>query len=328
MPVADSGGPYVYATFAGDTRAVLIAGIRDQLVAAGWSAAAVTGGWQLTGASPQGLSVKVKVWDHGQTALGQPQVSVQFSSASATGTERRLRVGAGYVFQAVANPCQFFLSRPSLAQHVDGSVVCGGVPWVPESACEGSTAAEAATEAWWAMGDCYESPFFTAGTPRVSLMQYAGPNRYSGNGSQYGIMGEAVWNGVYTPTVHNTGIHGEGVPTIVAITHPSDIDNFGGVFNPFECRWYGEGSVIYEPLVAWGETIPDAPTVRGQIWDAIVASRDYPMDVDETAIAELQRSPYDERSWINFTDRQFWGSLWLIRGGPATGTTKRLNFIY
>jgi hypothetical protein len=311
MGVADSGGPYVYATFAGDTPPGFVAGIKDQLVAAGWTATAVTGGWSFLGVSPQGLSVKVKIWDPGGS---DPIVNFQFSSASATGIERRVLVGTGFEFQIVANPCQFFLSRPGLAGLPSGSVVCGGVPWVPESACGGSTAAEAAEEAWWAMSDFYGSPFFPAHTLRTMLLHY----------TTFHGMGEAVWNGVFAQSATALGSFGQGVPEIVAITYPGDID--GGSFNQYETRWYPDTALVYEPLIAWGDTLSAAPVVRGQLWDAVVLSKDYPMD--STYAAELAGPPYDARSWINFTDSYFWGSLWLIRGGGGGGTPEKINYIY
>lgn len=318
MGVALSGGPNVYAVFDASTRAAFVANLHTQLVAAGWSAAAITGGWKFTGTSPQGLIVDLSVTDPGSGT----QVNLQFSSAGGTGIDRPLRVGAGFLYQVVANPCQLFISRPGLNGDVNGSVVCGGVPWVPSVTCEGSTVSEAASEAWWASSDAWD-PFAFAATPRTTLLQYHANHDYGSNIN--GGKGEAVWNGS-----HCVADREVGMPEIVTVASTEDIDQ-NYVFHDAQSPtlWYPDQPFLYEPVIAWGTTKTDQPVIRGQIWDAVISSKGYPMDADQKTEPLLTVPTYDEFGWINYTHNYFWGSLWLIIGEPgipAGGANQ--NYIY
>lgn len=296
---------------------MFIAGIAAALASAGWTSAAISGGYTFTGSSPQGLSVGVSIWDPGTGS----QVRVKFGAA---GVERRLKVATGYTYQIVCNPCQLFVSRPGVASDVNGSVVCGGVPRVASTMCSGSSVAESATETWWASGDYYGSPFFFAANPRLQLLQYNDEgNHTSAPGGPR--MGEAMWNGNYCAPW--SGGSSDGTPEIVTITATEQIDLGGapgGVNSP--ALWYGDDPLVYDPLICWGTSLTDAPMIRGQIWDAVIVSKSHAMDADQTAEDALTVSPYDGRTWINFTDQYLWGSLWLML--PGTTGSGGGNYIY
>lgn len=308
MGLVLSGGPYIYQTFDGSSKASIIAGIKAALVAANWTATAIAGGWKLTATSSQGLTVDCSVWDAGYGT----QVPVQFSSSSNTGYEHRIEKVTGRTYQIVCSPPQMWVSCPGLRGSPIGSVVCGGIPFVPNitggaSACgDIGTGGDAVTELWWSMGDCYGSPFFWASTPRSNLNVHTTAGDLEVHYPQ-----ELCFNG----TLYDGGSLSNGSHVRIATFAHSYLST--GTGDHIQ-KWDGS-PLIVDPLLCVESTF------YGAIWDARTVTLAKPAD-DTTRVFGSSELPA-EFNWINFTDSYFWGSLYLIKGEGASGPAK-VNFIY
>lgn len=259
------------------------------------------GGYKLRGRSPQvGGARTVGLWIY--DIANAVSAIVQFFSevdAGIQGYRHPLRCAAGLAYQVIANPCQFFLSRPGVRADVDGSAVCGGVPFVTTDPCPEMNDGSVVDEIWWSMGDGRYNPFFWSSNPRGNLLT----TEYNPAPPSLGTRAcEGCLNGNYVTTPS-----GIGAPRILCLTGPSDIDQLEFLGQTFSSvRYWDDSSVDQEPLLAWGEGADSAPRIRGQAWDAVIRST--PADMDTLAT-------FDEHEWINYTDNFFYGALYLITGG-------------
>lgn len=59
-------------------------------------------------------------------------------------------------------------------------------------------------------------------------------------------------------------------------------------------RWHDDSAFIEEPLMGWGQpTVDDEFKIRGQLWDAFIATESYPGDITTTL---------DSNTWYSITD--------------------------
>jgi hypothetical protein len=300
VPMSLSKSAIKYLPFSGATRASIISGLAGVLVEAGWTATSISGGYSLTGTSPQGLTVGFQIWDNGQTLLGRPLVSGQFFG-NVSGAERYLCAGDGYQYRVWANCCQFFVSRPAVCADPYGSALMGGAPWIPEG-----TAVE---EAWWSMADGYKDNVFTAGSLRTSLMTYANPAP-GGSGAGPGNHTEAAWNGVYCGPGQSGHL---GYVQVPCYTTCEDMDYYWHTeIQPSPAMFYGDIPLVHEPLLVWGNSYGTAGIVRACVWDSLVISRPMHREAREWEEMFLLQKPYSSYQWVNYTDAYPLGSLWLL----------------
>lgn len=274
-------GPVVYRTFPAQTSASALVGLlKSALVAAGWTSSAISGGFKLSTASPQGFAVAVNITD-----LGGPQVGVQMSGSvngflHKIAWEPDLNTIRPYGYQIVANPCNFFISRPGVASDPDGSAVSGGIPFVASNCGVGS----GPTEVWYSFGDSANSPFFANMNPRIAI-DTGGLGGFL-LGSQ-----EGCFNGtLYT-------FNDWSSPQI--LRYSSAQAGFGTTL------WADGTDLLYEPLVAWPLTDGGDVEIRGQVYNAAVRSSSTAMDTTNS---------WDGYNWMAYTNSYQDGTLWLLTG--------------
>ena len=304
---AFSGGPNVYRVFSPASQEDLANQLIATLKAAGWKwKANITNGQRLLGVSPQGYLVWVDIfWE--ADIFGRNPVLVQLRSAvlgsSAVGIGHRLDYQAGYSYQIAANPTGFFISRPGVDHDNAGSSCCGGIPFMDSGCGFGDPPI---TEVWWSMGDWLNSI--------NSLWTYAECPRVNLNvGQQRGLSQCGCYNGVVV-----SGDRDQiGIPRILRISS-GDYDD-GSLSYPNSARpvWVDGVPILYPAFVAWGDTADSGVKIRGQVYDAMCRSKEYLMDTTET---------WDNCDWMNYTDEDFFGSLWFLTGKAATATV--INVAY
>ncbi len=301
----------------------------------------IGGGFKLLGESPQNqqitvppakLSVLAYVFDEWETdAFGNKLACVRLmreaNETIATGT-RKVRVLTGRRFRVVANRCQFFCYVQGTAADARGSVVCGGVPWVPpQTACAGQITASPSDEAFWLSGD---AGLAVQSTPRTVIVRRDHVTQESefntGVINDAGGFGssDAVFNGS-TATGGNATGEFRVVSMTPSNTYPDVISAAGGTGALVSrVAWHGNAGMQLEPLIAWGPTSSDPPEIRGQLWDAWIITRQ-----TAAAAADVVKE-FDSAKWLAFTDRHKFGTLWLRVPAlaPIEIETLRANYAF
>jgi hypothetical protein len=205
-------------------------------------------------------------------------------------------------YQIHANKCQFFISRPQVEADIYGSVVCGGVPFLPPT--------YNTEECWWSSGDWIGNPFAYGLTPRRALLNKS--FKYTGQVNDY-PKGDGFYAGFYSTT-----------PTLIeTLTSAGEIDytTFTTLAN---ATLLDSTEMHYPALAVWGIDNTLLSKVRGVLWDALVSSGPNVMDT----IRVFNRIPGDDEimtfngsRWINFTNDYYFGSLWLLMPYPSGNYT-------
>ncbi|MGD0012923.1 MAG: hypothetical protein ABSD56_00645 [Bryobacteraceae bacterium] len=307
---AVSGGPNVYRVLSPASQADLANQLIAALKAANWTwKANITNGQRLRGASPQGYLVWVEIsWFAGM--FGRNPVQVQLRSAilgsTAVGFAHTLDYQAGCTYQIAANPAGFFISRPGVNHNIAGSSCCVGIPFMDSGCGFGNPPV---TEVWWSMGDMvggFTSLWDYSECPRVNLNV----------GSQLGWAQCGCYNG----TVVSGSRDQIGIPQILRISSGADDDDGLTFANSAKPVWVDGVPILYPAFVAWGDTADSGVKIRGQVYDAMCRSKKYDMDTAES---------WDGYDWINYTDQDFFGSLWILKGtSPAPPSGTAINVAY
>lgn len=324
MAIAFSQAPIVAASIDGETSSALRAGIHSALTAAGWESEAVTDGYQYTLASPQStgageLQAKCRVRDIGQTVLSTPCVTVQFLSydEGRLGFEHPVAVLAGRTYELIAGACQMFLALPGYSSDPHESVyahaVCGGIPYVPknltgECALEGI--AQSVSEAWWSSGvSAHNALAFRSAW-------------YHDEGGRW----SACYNGDLAGS-ETAAYQPENRLALKAVSHP-DWD-LGIFLSNQQTQWMDESPLYFDPLLTWGTGVDAAnglARIRGQIWDAMLGSKDAPLG------HELTAGGFTWRNWMHYqggmsagAPGSYYSSLYLLEPAVVEGAS---NYAY
>ena len=289
MSFAASNTKIVFTQFPGGSVGAILSALIPAFESAGWtSPTPYLGGQSFTIQSPPGqyylpsqnLGAKVRIFP--DTSLGSIYVGIQMTSLDGTrlGFVHHLQAGAGRVFQVWANCCQFFISRPGIAEPTSGNALsscAGGIPFIPANllgTCGKDVGPILATEAWWSSGDedsqngtCWRFTYFCS--------------PYS-----------ACYNGdLQLSSTYNTFTERSRLHLLpMAIAYPVG-HTFGSL--PRQ-RWFGGGSMFFDPLVSWGSgaNYDNLALVRGQLWDSFIVSTEQELDL-QTKISDL--------NYINYT---------------------------
>jgi len=285
MPIALTGGRIVHRHFTASTSSVLIENVVSALEACGWVSTVVTNGYRLQCASPQGLNIflYIRYLAHSFGLSFGNTVTFNFQTLDAvtTGQDQEIEIIPAATYEIVAGTCQFFLGIVGTATNAGGGSVCGGIPFVPGAApCGNQIPALSVNQAFWSMND-----FGGGDTPRSSLIV---------TGSQ--LNAEALWNDQYSPPDDPVSS-----VRICCLTVAPSIAN--GFNLPSPVLWYNGDWFRTEPLLCWGFLAGAIPQIRGQIWDAMVFSKKFAMDV---------RQNLDGYAWLNWTDNYRYGGLNLL----------------
>lgn len=233
--------------------------------------------------SPQGFTSKVRL----QNDSGWFGNYVKFTFGAVSQGNTYLVNSAEQTYQIIGNQCQFFLSRPGISTSSAGSVVCGGVPFVPPSTTPG--------EYWWACGDSTNIYGFPGASFRYSLLL----NSFKGGST-------SLYREAYSDDKHCIG-SGLGTLRLETFTGAGEIEYQGNIANTI---YFNDASIYIPAILAWGETVNSTPKIRGIIWDAMVGTAPATLDSIMT---------YNGSSWINFTDEYYYGSLYLLMPTPSSG---------
>lgn len=243
---------------------------------------------------------------------------------TATGWGHYVTTGAGYQFQMVAGPCQYFLSRPGVRWASAGSTIAGGIPYIPDG-CTAYPDGPAPDECWWSTGDALWPP--GSNTLRTAIGYQGGMRAWSG---YFHRPDEDPAGALITPGVAYDLICVEQVFAL----NPGD---YGALNTRME--FPQDEPYLYEPLLAWGDKIPEGepaanypPKVRGQIWDALVLSgpglwdeKLYGSTPPIEGLLHLE-GDHPTSTWLNYTmnPNPFWtpgflGNLYLLLPGSGGG---------
>ena len=284
----DPGATRTSATFTGDTKGNIINGIESTMVAAGWSEVTATPATDITFQSvitSFGNQICVRVWDDGANC-----VRIRLSNVAGTVVQSSscyLLPAAAKTFQIVANRYQAVIWVPGSiaardfvmfsALYVPQALWAGSPPLITSATILGSANSDTDTT--------------IRGSLRTGLS--AGGSNGMGNGFAIRNAAGMEWT---------TGATAIGTPTLMIPQAANSA--FVSAYT-----WDDDSSFVCEPLWAWGT--PDTTNVakvRGQLWDAFVATESFPMD-DATT--------FDGHNWVNVTSNNngangmMRGSLWI-----------------
>lgn len=131
MSIQYAGGTNVHANLTGSSIANLVDDIKVQLLAAGWTATAATGGWKMDSvATAHGLRLRCYVRDDSGFKMKFSPVDESVFSQ-----DHILNIVASRTYKIIANKYQFFIYLPSVTLGDGGSIanfVGAGVPYLPE----------------------------------------------------------------------------------------------------------------------------------------------------------------------------------------------------
>lgn len=295
MGLAYTGFIPVNLVYAPSSRASIISTYTSVLTSAGWSVSLTAGGIVARATSTQGLQIDMFVVDLGHR-LGPsfaPTATVYFQTTDtlitgfqhevcADGRARNLIIGVSQVFDSIIG----------VDTENQGGTFCGGIPFFPlVSVCSQEVPALATTRGFWAMSD-----YNFGVTPRTSLIM----------GTNFGAPDsrnncEALWNSSYCAPSNPVGS-----VRIPALTPSAQIFQAFNISSP--TLWYNGDYLIYEPALVWGTTNATLPSIRAQIWDAAIFSKQFPMD---------QPVSVQGTRWITFTNNYLFGTLALLTPFPG-----------
>lgn len=280
-------------TFSPTNKQDLINQIETVLLAAGWttiSGHATTTLVMQSATTPDSLNMQIKLKDNGGTCVA---VSLQNVAGTKVGNNSttagaQLNPGASTkTYRIVANKYQVFIWTPTPTPARE--FAAWGVPALP------SFLSGVVTEAMWLQGNAGSdttATIFKSWRTCLDTVQ-------SGSGSATNV--QVCCNGNIWEN-DNTGgpATGLGFPKLVpaSLTDPSGASCF---------RWHDNSVNLTDALVAWGlASLSAEAMIRGQLWDAMVASGPFVGDLTTTA---------DSHNWIVITDNNNGGT-----GAFAIGT--------
>lgn len=245
-----AGGTTVDTTITATTGANLIAGIRDNLVTAGWTILSGSGTTDVvirSADTPNGNYVVARIWVNGST----PTFYIQNLAGTKVGRSWTLGYGTGKVYQFNACKHRFTLWTPGGAS---GEYLWVEVPYVQENIASlfvadyGILQAHTSTSSW-----------------RVRLW---------GNYGTYNVLHD----GFLVDVTDDSGDSGQ-----LAIVQHSIVNRPSSAY-----RWKDGTLMIYDPLIAWGDSTALEGKIAGQLWQAVVVSDSFPDGFTIT---------YDSHTW-------------------------------
>lgn len=312
MGIAFSDAPIVFrGDINGGGSASLLAGIDEALNAVGWTSEAIAGGKKYSFTSKQGLKAKCKIADIGYQSGSDRGITIQFLSEdeSQEGYRHPLLYKTGRVYEVTAGRSQMFIAATGFSSDSPegpggafGHAVCGGVPFVPNCLDE-EHKQQLVTDCWWSSGT--ENNFFGAQGFRVG----------------WNTPFSSAWDGCVN-LVREGGVNLplETVLRLGVVSHPYQ-DYLGLPANQKTQRIDGS-PLFFEPMLIWGSPIAK---LRAQIWDALLGSKDAPLD-DEITTQEFDPVTgqlYGTFTWRNWmhdkasgAPASYYSALYLLKGSP------------
>ncbi len=271
MAIQYAGGSRVNYTFTdAGTRADLVSKLETQLGNAGWSTISGAGTSDVlmkTAVTPEGLSVRARLYDPGSGNCAQFTLKKEDGSASSIA----YLLPASAEWRIVANKYAFYMFRTTAAQKaLARGILMGGTIWAPSNIVAGLNPLQLG----WLM--------YTGSSDTDAVTKNSWRNRVGtwGSASPYcsTLMNDFMVN--YTAYTQST-------PVLSILTGTA-----GGVL-PY--RWLDDSRFLHEAWVAWSSTSGATGESKfvGQLHDAAIMTG--------TGTGESTVS-FDGHTWILITD--------------------------
>ena len=308
VPVPLTGKSPYQASFAATTRAAVIAGVDAAAVACGWGRTAITGGWEYILTSPQGLKVKLRVQDLGNTGWGHDQVNVTFLSASGSATSLPyvVWVYAGATMQVWANQCSIWASpvgtgytNNSGVSDKPGVAFSGGVPYAYDT----NESSDPTTELWWSeAGGVNNSSTFN-------------DSRSSLRDGRLGSLFSCCRNGVVYPDPTASTFDDPGRLQISSPTVLAPVGNCAPQQQHFN------GALTVPLYISWGSVVGQidgnsSPCLRGTVFDAALRTLDAVWDT----AASFSVGGTAALNWVGYSHYWDTGSTGALETGTYFGS--------
>lgn len=308
MAVAYSNRPIIVAAINGENSATMRSDLDAALRAAGWVSEAIDDGHEYTLTSPQStedgqLQAKCRIRDLGATDSSANCITVQFLSydGARLGKEHTLAYATGRSYEIIAGVCQMFVALPDHGSTSPGpdsaysTCVAGGVPFIRQE-CDADAPVDV-MEAWWSSGDGV-----VAFPPPVSFRSAW----YHGDETNWSACFEGdliVAPGGGTGAANRLGLR--------AIAHPAF--DFPIYQSYQKTQWMDETPLYCDPLILWGSGVNPSSglaRVRGQLWDAVLGSKDAPLNDEITSVETVGGGPVSLtwRNWMHYEGDMGFGS--------------------
>lgn len=333
MGVAYSDIPPIHTVgIDGETAVALRAGIHAMMVAAGIDFEAVENGYLYELLSDQSLRCRVLIKDAGLQVDGKSELTVQFQSVDGErlGVEHPLIYDTDRSYEITVSRAQLFIALTGYSSDEAsnghwGQAVCGGVPFIPDLplVCldEGVQESEEVTEAWWSSG--------------------SGDNELA---APYGFRASWVnrwkWDGCWNGDL--VGGYNQPEPSILrlaVLAHP--LPDFGsGIPVAQQTIWVNGEPLYVDPFLIWGDAPGSIGRLRGQIWDAMLATADCPLDdeIETQEYAPITGIPYGDFHWRNWMQFQggaehgspgsYYSALYLLTNITDLQNAGESNYAY
>lgn len=330
MPIVYSAGTIVQQEFDNDTQQETLDGIKDALVAAGWTLTNSSGGYTLRSAkTPQGLVCTVRV----QNASSLVSVTFNTIDSALSLLPNYLSTSSGRRLKIIANKYQFFVFLQDGAGVV-GTSVMGGVPHIhphhqsiavsavtpgnpttvdtatAHGLINGQSAFIADVEgvpginANWTI-ESVNSTRLRLLTSNLSGSWTSGTGRVAGPGK----IARLIWSmadsngaGSERACFRNSAYpnSGNNMYSSVSLNQmswnlngASAAGRLGIILPTYGLRWFNNQFINCEPYLYFGAaTGATTPTVNAQLWDAVAVNFGFTGDL--TTI-------FDGHTWMNYT---------------------------
>lgn len=119
------------------------------------------------------------------------------------------------------------------------------------------------------------------------------------------------WTILNATTVEYNGLSADadqhpGLPAM-AILQSAAIDSVSGY------RWHDDSALIMEPLIAWGTpTLDDEAKLRGQLWDAFIATESFPADITTSVDSHTYYNLTESNNGHSALPASMRGSLFVV----------------
>jgi hypothetical protein len=319
MPIAYTEEfPVHHEAINGETASTLIAGIHDAVVQAGWFYTPISGGYEYTLISPQGLGAKCRIVDSGTPPGQKGRISIRFRSLDdvRTGINNAIIYDTNRFYEVTCDQCQLALSLTGVTSEeaengAHAHAFIGGIPFTSEysnAICQAEqpeVAPDDITEVWWSSGD---------GIQGDTEASYGFRSNWR-NRFQW----ESNWNGAQLSGYANPEA---SMLRLWTIAQPAP--DFAGQPSAQQTRWPNGEGIDYEPMLIFADEKAGRARVLGQIWNAFRRSIDQPseqqvvtQEIDPDTAAVL-----GSFTWRNFQHYQgsmataakgsYYGSLFLL----------------
>jgi hypothetical protein len=262
MAIQYAGGTRVNTLTTISTKADLMTAIDSALTTAGWTITTTTSSTDKiyqSGLTPQNNQIKVRVWDGGATCL---RLRMMNNAQTISQTDScYLLPATSTSYRIIANQYQFVIFVPgSLAPR---NFVFASVLYLPPFLVSFGLTTSA-----FILGDGGGDTDTTSrGSFRTSLNS-RGIAAYAPS-QGWSILNSTVVE--YSALAADSSAH-PGLPALVTM-QSSAIHSVTG------WKWHDDSALIVDPLMGWGApTVDSELKIRGQLWDAVIATDSYPSD--------------------------------------------------